>query len=157
MVTWGNLYPQQNAAYYDQLRPFVDHLFQTWHLRVEFVIFADAQVIMPDRGDEDRHAHRVLDLLGSAANVFLEVENEQFKNIPGNGPVAAEIGRTLRGHGPLIASGDYEAPWATALDYVTVHTERDDQWPRKVKALQDIRDGDVCSGADCAAMGVPAG
>lgn len=143
MVTWGNLYPQQHPEYYDQLRPFVDHLWTTWHLRVEFVIFADSQVIMPDRGEAERHALHVLDQLAPAENVFIEVANEPFQNIPGGGIAAAEIGRLLRGRGIPIASGDYEQPWLTALDYLTVHTDRGPEWPRKAKDLLDYRNGDL--------------
>lgn len=139
MVTsFSHFWPQEHPDYYDQLRPFADHLWTAFHLRLEFVIFADAQLIMPDPLVEQLHAQRVHAALATAENVFLEVANEPFKNLPGGGAQAAAIGRLLQGRGPPVASGDYDDPAATRLDYITVHTPRDAEWPRKAKDLIDI-------------------
>jgi hypothetical protein len=45
--------------------------------------------------------------------------------------------------GVLMASGAYdiENGFLCALDYVTIHNPRDDEWPRKAKDALDIRDG----------------
>lgn len=140
MVTWGNLYPQNYPQYYAQLGPFVDHLWNTWHVRVEWVMFADAQVIMPGRSDEEAHALQVVTAFMGKPNVFVEVANEPWQNIPGGGQAAYEIGRMLQGRGMAIASGDYIDPGATRLDYITLHTDRGPEWVRKGKDLLDYRD-----------------
>lgn len=142
--SFAHLWPQEHGErYYEQLKPFADYLWTGWHARIEFVIFADAQIIMPGRAMQNTHAERVLQMLLPVENVFLEIANEPFKNLPGGGRVAFEIGKTLQARGPPIASGDYDEPWLTQLDYITVHTSRDNEWPRKVKDLLDIRDGPI--------------
>ena len=138
--SFAHLWPQEHADYYSQLRPFVDHLWSAFRVRVEFVIFADAGVVMPDRAQEDRHADAVLAAFEDAPNVFLEVANEpsQHTNLPGGDAEAFRHYQRLKGRGLLIATGAGDG--SNAGDYVTVHTPRDNEWPRKAKDLLDLRD-----------------
>lgn len=152
MVTsFSHFYPQEHADYYDRLRPFADALAAIG-LRIEFVVFADAQVVMPDAGDEQRHFDRVIQAFAGASNVFIEIANEPFKNIPGgNGAVNALLARA-RGHGLLVATGNYNLDVVNGQytmivgDYVTNHPERKPDWPRTAKDEQDLRDGFGCNG-----------
>jgi hypothetical protein len=130
--------------YYDDLSAFADFI-AGFGARLEFVVFADAQIVMPDASAERVHADMVARTIGAKWNVFLEAVNEPFKNIPGGAATADSIAAILRGHGAMVASGNYDVPTcATSFphaDYVTVHSERKDEWPRTARALGEIRDG----------------
>jgi len=148
--SFAHLWPQEQPTYYGELRPFVQWL--AGHgLRVEFVVFADAQIIMPHADDRQRHLTRVLDALDPAAggggfepvwNVFIEIANEPFKNLPGGDPEATDLALSVKGTTELlIASGAYTAwPPAATADYGTTHCERSDDWPRKCKDQKDLCD-----------------
>lgn len=147
MVTsFSHFHPQEHGDYYDRLRPFADTL-ASYGLRLEFVVFADAQVIMPSLGDEQAHVDRVVDRLAGATNVLIEVANEPFKNIPGGGAAAEALARRVQGRGLLVATGNYDFNTVGdhfelfAADYVTFHPERKPEWPRTSKDSQDLRDG----------------
>lgn len=75
---WPNLTPA-HPAYWSSLRPFVA-LAAAEGLRLEFVVFADAQIIMPDLPSQLAHWERVLVTLGDATNVFFQVSNQGDKN-----------------------------------------------------------------------------
>ena len=141
MVTsFSHFHPQEHANYYNQLPAFAARLGE-YGLRVEFVVFADAQIIMPVRSDQERHIDLVVEKLASSWNVLVEVCNEPFKNIPGGEQTAFELGQRVRGRGLLIASGAYaDSPASRTLDYGTTHTARDEEWPRRAKDILDLRD-----------------
>jgi hypothetical protein len=133
-----------DATYYEDLAAFADYV-ALFDARLEFVIFADAQIILPDAIAEQHHADRVLEVLAGKPNVVIEVANEPFKNLPGGAATASGLAHGLRGHGLLIASGNYDIPTCAATfdhgDFVTVHTERKPDWPRTARSLAEIRDG----------------
>ena len=136
--SFAHLWPQEHADYYDQLRPFVQHLWSRFAIRVEFVIFADCGDIIPDSAEQNRHAVAVADAIGDEINVFLEVANEpsQHVNLPGGDPRSLEIYHLIRFPGRMIALGgsDYDHYMG---DYGTMHTERSDDWPRTTHDLMD--------------------
>jgi hypothetical protein len=136
--TFARLHPQDwGPKYYNQLQPFMRYLFSRWSVRAEFVIFADAQIIMPDHGEQDAHAIRVSDLIGTEPNVFEEVANEPSAKLPGGDARAYEIYQLIKRPGRMIATGAGDGNYAG--EYVTVHTPRDAEWPRKAKDLLDVR------------------
>ena len=154
--SWGNaasspadglihLYPQEHADYLAQLGAFVDYL-ALFQMRVEFVIFADASIVMPDYAERQAHADRVVAALAGHWNVLgCEYGNEPFKNVPGGDAEAATEARRLKGRGVLIAAGDVSAlPWATAIiptgDYGTHHGERGAEWTRVGRAVGELQD-----------------
>jgi len=127
-----NFFPQAHADYYTKLNAFVDFLASKG-MRVEFVVFADSQRVMPDEGERNAHAARVIDTLKGKWNVFIEWVNEPFQNIPGGGQGAYNVGKPFQYTTPLLmASGDYSDP-PLVLDYLTIHTDRGGEWPRKSK------------------------
>lgn len=145
--SFAHLYPQEHADYYARLAAFVDACAARG-LRVEFVVFADAQIIMPALDAERSHIERVGDVLAGKWNVFVEGVNEPLgddKNIPGDGSRAYALGRLIQGRGFPVASGQYDvadcSPTLPHLDYVTPHTERKPDWPRTARALAEVRDG----------------
>jgi hypothetical protein len=146
-------------GYYRDLAAF-GALLASRGLRLEFVVFADAHIIMPDPRDQDEHVGRVIAALGAGA--FVEVSNEPFKNIPGGGGRALELGRRIRARSPnvLVASGDYEVPTPTTtfptLDYMTYHNPRKRDWVRTAKDAYELRDGWVNDdGSSWSGVGVP--
>lgn len=138
--SFSHWWPQEHPDYFDQLRPFVDHLWNKYGLRVEFVIFADTGEIMPDVNEQNAHAERVVETLKDAPNVFIEIANEPSAhvNMPGGDARAYELCQRVRNRGLLIASGAGDGQ--NAGDYVTPHTPRDEEWPRKAKDVLDVRD-----------------
>jgi hypothetical protein len=138
--SFAHLWPQEHADYYDQLQPFARHLWTRWQLRFEFVIFADSGDIMPDLQVQDAHAFHVTRLLEDEPNVFFEIANEpsQHTNLPGGDERAFQMYDWLKRPDMMIATGAGDGNFSG--DFTTVHTPRDDQWPRRAKDLQDCRD-----------------
>lgn len=169
MVAWDDIspryYPQDyGPAYYTKLSAFVA-LLAAHRLRLEFTIFCDcrdAPQVMPNAADRDRHQQQVIEALkdagpmmtdggyGETWNVFVEVANEPFKNLPGGNEEAVARAEQLVGQGFLVAAGNYDArsstvwqPWPPG-DYGTTHAARSDDWPRKCKDIYDLaQDGDI--------------
>jgi hypothetical protein len=76
MVGWtGQAFgPNLTSNWWAGLLPFFDYLAAR-KLRVEFTVFADAQIVMPDRREQRAHLRRVVDAVGSRWNVFIEIAN----------------------------------------------------------------------------------
>lgn len=141
MVAWDDIsprfYPQDFPHYYTRIRDFVDLLADAG-VRCEFTVFADAQIVMPDEDDRQAHLANVLDALDGCWNVFVEIANEPFKNLPGGDQEAIDLAAQAQGHGLLIASGEYSSwPPAPTADYGTTHCDRTEDWPRRCKDLMD--------------------
>lgn len=90
LASWGNpatspsdgiihFFPQEHADYFDRLRTFLD-LLKRYRLRCELVVFADAQIVMPDQGQQLAHWNRVAVSIGDKTNVVLQVVNQGKKN-----------------------------------------------------------------------------
>ncbi len=141
--SFSRLHPQDWPEYYDELQPFQRHLWSRWQIRGECVIFADSGDIMPDAGDRERHAQRIVDALAGEPNVFIEVANEpsQHSNMPDGDEEAYALYLKVRRPGVMVATGAGDGQYAG--DYVTVHTPRDGEpdwpWPRKARDLLDVR------------------
>lgn len=138
--SFSRLHPQDwGERYFTELQPFVRYLFSRWGVRVEFVIFADSGDILMD-WELNSHAIRVANLIADEPNVFIEVANEpsQHSNLYGGDELAHDIYLLIRAPGRMIATGAGDGNFSG--DYVTVHTPRDSQWPRKAKDLLDVRD-----------------
>lgn len=106
-----------------RVKAFVEYL-ATFGLRVEFTALADAQLLMPNQNVQISYLVRILEDLPETA--FLEYGNEPFKN--GFDPTG--IGKLDTP--TVLASGRYDWNDPSAdLDYITVHEDRGDEWPRK--------------------------
>lgn len=106
-----------------KVKEFVDYV-AGFGLRVEFTALADAQLLMPNQEVQKSFILRVLEDLPETA--FLEYANEPFKN----GVDPKGIGRIQTS--TVLTSGIYD--WNDPdswFDYVTVHEDRSDEWPRK--------------------------
>jgi hypothetical protein len=147
MVAWDDIsprfYPQDFSDYYSTLRAFIKLLAEN-NLRCELTVFADAQIVMPDADDREAHLDRVVETLDDCWNVFIEVANEPFKNLPGGNDEAVQLAQRIQGCGLLVAAGNYDArspedwrPWPPG-DYGTTHVARVDDWPRKCKDIFDL-------------------
>jgi hypothetical protein len=112
-------------------------------LRVEFVVFADAQLAMPDRNQQRAHLLTVAQVLNRHANTLGELANEYQQNGVDPQAFSKPPGPTLWSRGSNCCGNDgyFDPPW----DYITHHPARDDQWPRKAEC-RPIRDA---SGRDC--------
>jgi hypothetical protein len=148
MVGWkGYEFGPSTDAFYHQLRDFCREL-GAHGINVEVVAFADAQIVMPHLGDQQRHMQNVVNAVGDLDNVFIEVCNEPWQN----GVDAARVGAGVAARCPM-AYGDYDfhvvqthdGVWRAELafrDYLTLHTPRDPHaWARKAKDLLEMRKG----------------
>lgn len=140
MVGWDEcqprFYPQDFPDYYPRLRAFADRAADRG-VRLEIVVFADAQIVMPDAQARQEHLRRCLEALGDCWNVFIEIANEPFKNLPGGDQEAIDLAMNSSTTLPM-ATGEYSSwPPAPTCDYGTTHCDRSDDWPRKCKDLMD--------------------
>jgi hypothetical protein len=134
------------AGYWDALPKFIDYLGARG-FRVEFVVFASAQNVMPGTSDQRAHLRRVVDVIGSRWNVFIEIVNEPWQN----GCVPTDVWDRSAprpcpmafGLGDVVAEqdGDIWRGRLPVLDYLTVHSPRMIGWARKAKDLLELRDG----------------
>lgn len=168
--SFAHLWPQEHAEYYDKLAPFAA-LLADYGLRLEFVVFADAQIVMPDRQAELEHGRRVLAAFADSPLVVVEWSNEAFKNLPGADEGdrerwAQELGEAMwpqaRAQHTLTASGAYSigdcATSFPVLDFLTEHSDRfSSEWVRKTKDAKEHRDGFSRKPEDCGGVGGFAG
>ena len=129
----GALVPSKQPRYFDRLAAFLD-LIAARGLRVEFVVFADAQELMPSAADQQTHLNRVAAVLAPRWNAIGEIVNEPFKN-------GVEPMRLRAPAGMLWASGEYawdDGAAASHLDFVTWHPDRSTGWPSSAQAQMDM-------------------
>ena len=125
-------------GYYDQWSAFCEAC-ASLGMRLEIVLLADAQNIIPETDRQLGHINRLYDILEPHWNVnFVETCNEPAKN-------GVDLARVVPRKGLILrASGNYDLEdgrIAHVLDYVTLHTERKPEWPRTCRALAEFRDG----------------
>lgn len=128
--------PSDYANYLPSLPTFAD-LLAANGFDCEFVVFADAQdsVTFSHTRDQQVWLQAVRDVLVGKANVVLELVNEGFKN-----------GVDFRNHtrpSGLLCAADAQAPTDglpanPPWDFVTFHSGRDDEWPRKSKDATEL-------------------
>lgn len=130
--------------YFTALGEFADAL-HTRGLYFEFTALADTPLLMPNTHDQRVFLERVASVLSSKPNAFLEYCNEPFDSDNMCGDVLA-MGRVpgtvvqASGNGDVRELSDrYVLDYK--LDYVTIHTPRDDEWVRKTHDGMDMRDG----------------
>lgn len=124
------LWPQRYGdRFYASLAPFVQ-LVGSYGLRVELTVFADADVIMPSQGDQQRHLDRVVDAVREQpALAGIEVCNEADRH-NANG-VDVRVVRPSNPAGIEWATGDYDIENRTDFPhgtYGTYHGARSAQW-----------------------------
>lgn len=120
-------------VYYSHLKPFARAL-----AAMDFywmpIIFADAQVILPNQRDQHRHFARLVQELAGEPNILPSLGNEVWKN-----GVKPEAFQKPEGTGCLWSRGsglmDQDCP-RPAWDWVEYHPRRD--WP---KVLWGVNEG----------------
>lgn len=133
----GRLHPGL-PGYWENWDNFTQ-LCATVGMRLEVVLLADAQDIVPDRVAQQAHVNRLYDLLEPEWNAsFVETCNEPGKN-------GVDISFVVPRDGLIVrASGNYDVRDGRIndiLDYITLHTERKPEWPRTCRSLSELRDG----------------
>ena len=129
----AHIFPQEHGDYDEQLGAFID-LVGSRGLRIEFTVFADAQIVMPSGPDQRAHLDRVVAVLRPKWNAVLELANEFEKN----GVYPAEF-RKPDGMVSAAGSGLGDgAPFLPPWDYVPHHGRRSDEWPRDAKGSGDL-------------------
>jgi hypothetical protein len=122
MVGYSNFLPQSyGERYFSGLSAFVDEV-AGHQMRVEFVIFADAQTIIPIVKDQQAHAQRVYDVLAGKWNVFVELANEADKN--GIDPRNFTRPTVCASAGSMTGGNVNGTNW----DYLTFHSTRANDW-----------------------------
>lgn len=132
--------PETDPQYAAKLGAFFD-LVGAHGLRVEFVPLTYAARTTAEARAQLQQAY---DVAAGGWNVFIEGANEP----PVNGIDIVTIYQGVDRRGVLSAYGLYDQDCdrvhictLAMLDYLTVHTDRGPEWPRKVKDLLEIRDG----------------
>jgi hypothetical protein len=114
----------------DQIGRFVDVLVSRG-MRCELTL-GDMQILMPNLSDQQRYFERRTQVTRNYHNIVSETCNEPFKN----GVDVKAIGHFAYN---LLASGDYSFDVQEALfDFITVHPERKEEWPRTGKDGYDF-------------------
>jgi hypothetical protein len=126
-----NLNPKNEPNYYGALPAFA-RLFADHGCYLEFVAFADAQVVMPDQQEQFNHWAQVANQLRPETNIFLELVNEYPKNGVDPGVFSKPDG-ILCSRGSGLAD---EAPFLPGWDYHTWHGRRDD--PKVMFSAEDM-------------------
>lgn len=107
--------------YWSSLGSFADVLAQNG-MRLEFVVFADAQRILPNEASQQAHFNRVVATLSGRWNVFIELANEYSINGIDPRSFSRPTTASSAGSGP---GGDVNG---TEWDYATYHPNRPDNW-----------------------------
>lgn len=140
---WGDYARPFDRPDFDaQLAAFLDRV-EGAGKRIEFTVCTYAD----DLGTQRAYCQRVINVLaarrvGHLVELYNEAEN-------GHGDPAIVNGLDRQG---VLCAGGWQTPIADphdpshlyipcALDYLTTHTDRGDQWPRKAKDALDLRDG----------------
>lgn len=112
-------------AYWLGLPKFADELASR-QIRLEFVVFADAQRILPQEAAQKAHAERVYATLAGKWNVFIELANEH--EINGVDPSVFTRPTSLLGVLASAGSAGGGQVTGTNWDYGTFHGDRSDAW-----------------------------
>ncbi len=147
----ARLHPQDVPDYLAQVVTLVRALAARG-LRIEFVVFADAQLVMPDLLAQQTHLAQVVGVLQDQWNALLELCNECEKN----GVDPARFQRPppplAAAHGSPLGEG---LPILPAWSYAPIHGSRKADWPRDAKGSQDVRDGWRCIPDDAGCVPFP--
>lgn len=125
--SFAHLWPQEHPDFYSRLPDFAK-LLAGAGLYLEFVVFADAQIIMPDVATQRAHFGTVCDVLAPQPNILIELGNEFGDQSRGDyGKNGFNPGNFSKPTGLLSSRGSsvggvppYRPPW----DYSTFHEDR---------------------------------
>lgn len=144
---WNNTgyMPKRGSGYYDALNAFFAHAKGSG-LYVHFVCFCDqveGSDVLLSHEDQNTHLNEVLNIVRHTDNVFVEIENESWKN--GNNAYADRFPSSL--FDKLLAmrsSWPEESPPADPslggwLSLGTKHLDRGTEWTRKAKTLYEMQ------------------
>lgn len=111
-------------SYWSGLGRFADELAKN-EIRLEFVVFADAQRIIPNTAAQDNHVQWVYATLAGKWNVFIELVNEAELN--GIDPTRFQRPTNLN---VLVSAGSAGGGLSNPVvwDYTTFHPERNGYW-----------------------------
>uniref|UniRef100_A0A6M3LIR7 Glycoside hydrolase n=1 Tax=viral metagenome TaxID=1070528 RepID=A0A6M3LIR7_9ZZZZ len=112
--------PQDYPHYFDDLNTLADLLAEE-RMRMEFTVFAGAQIIIPYTNNQLSFFNQVVEVLQPKKNVFIELVNEYKQNGIKPENFSKPSGIISCAGSPL---GD-EAPPLPAWDYSNIHTRRD--------------------------------
>lgn len=132
------LSPTFNPAQYDECFHLLAGTLAERGLRMEFVVFADAQNVMPDMAAQRAHLAHIVDLARQHWNVVLEGCNECSKNgvDPRWFPEPDDV-LMSRGSGQSD-----EPPPLPLMAFTGFHPRRDWKWPVTVpQTLFELRQG----------------
>jgi hypothetical protein len=101
---------------------------------VEFTIFADMQTLDLKGINQPYHYQTVINALRGRAGVVVEICNEPFKN----GVVPESLYQPLPDLMQALGSYDFIDGQIKHADYVTMHTDRGPEWPRKAKDMLEV-------------------
>ncbi len=136
-VNLFNLNPGTFPDYFDKLGQFFD-LLAAMGMRCELVVLADSATVMPSISDQRSFLDRVSEVARTKWNVFLELANEF-----GHSTNRVDISAFSKPAGVVSSRGSGlgdEAPALPGWDYLTVHTGRTRDWPRKMRFAQEMSD-----------------
>jgi len=129
----GRLIPTEYPTYGAQLPRFLDAV-GGYGLSVEFVIFADMQTTALVTINQADHYQTMINILRGRAGVVSEVCNEPFKN----GVVPEALYQPLPDLMQALGSSDVIDGQMAHAEYVTMHTDRGAEWPRKAKDMLEV-------------------
>lgn len=129
----GRLIPDEIDRYFYKVRDFLN-VMESYGLSLEWVAFADLQRPGLDHLDVQRHYHNLVDVLLGREGVVLEICNEPPLNGLDPTTVYTRFGELAQALG-LYNPENNTLPVA---QYLTDHTPRDDEWPRKAKDILEL-------------------
>jgi len=142
---WNTGYRPGAPHYYDDLGNFLEHA-KARGLYVHLVAFCDqveGSTVLLTRTQQDDHMAQVLEIAYLHENVFLEIENESWKN--GKTAYADRFPSSIfSGQLAMRSSWPEESPPADPslggwLSLSTKHLDRGTEWVRKGKTLHEIQ------------------
>ena len=132
-----DLNPGTVPDYFVKIGQFFD-LLAGLGMRCEFVVLADSRTVMPALGDQKVFLDKVAAVARERWNVFLELADEY-----GHDTNRVDVSAFTKPSGVVASRGSGlgdEAPALPAWDYLTVHTGRSEDWPRKMRFPQEMVD-----------------
>jgi len=129
----GRLIPTEYPGYFIKLPQFLNAV-GTYGLSVEFVIFADKQTSELVGINTSSHYQTMINILRGRVGTVAEVCNEPFKN----GVVPEDIYQPLPDLMQALGSSDFIDGQIKHADYITMHTDRGAEWPRKAKDMLEV-------------------
>lgn len=123
-----DLNPAAYVNFYSRLADFVDYA-GSHGLYIEFVVFPDCALVIPNTNDQLNHYAGVFQALKNKTNVLLELQNEADQT-----PNAIDIQRFSRPGGMIAchgSNGSQASPIRPWWSYETFHTNDASEWWRK--------------------------